>query len=709
MTYAEFKKRWLMSKLHPIYFYLPWGSGKRAFDPDRFTFSIVPMTQIVERTFQPNPQGAYAVPFYSFAPNKKGAQPCANLSIRYRTTTQSEEIDNLGCLYKIYQYQTDEETDTFQYVPVSSNGTPHDITIEKELWTFHKDTVSFSLPQGTYKYREYLSHEGDIVIKTPIEFTIFKKDENYEEPSKEEVTIIHDWRDEEGSEVRRIMDKISEIESKGGDASSWRDILTAIENDNPDNPPEDDPEKYKDILYMQYLDFQDDDNGILHETYNGFKYYKEESDTIGEKSIVSDNLQWKIYHEPKLIKTYTTYTTEQEQGSMTKASDYYASEIWWSLWHEGLGPGLECNFSGDPQAVNINKIIVDHVMIKSTTGQSKNLTPQAMERSDSTYCVGKFKENKMEKTDLIINAKAMYCDGWTMTLNQYANKKWSYEGCNLTSSYFMSWSDVQAGDFSHRQGETVGTIYKATNPSGLNAPGGSGDIDLSCCFGSGVWCDRSGGGSLDGNSIIVSVKANGMITSNTKKEWNSTVLNVTLNTNDAKTYTKYIVNGETTESFDEYEGGDSAQGYVGPEDTAQFALQVGEMFVQTDMEEPEFNGGYLIPRAGGSAQCFYRITGYEDEQENVLEVKEETFNYDDNLTYSTELYEFKERRQDSCSSYPEFARLNALGVKKGFGAFVVFSRLKVKNIITDFAGETADFIDSLDPYKTPASPPKKKS
>jgi len=73
MTYAEFKKRWLMSKLHPIYFYLPWGSGKRAFDPDRFTFSIVPMTQIVERTFLPNPQGAYEVPFYSFAPNKKGA------------------------------------------------------------------------------------------------------------------------------------------------------------------------------------------------------------------------------------------------------------------------------------------------------------------------------------------------------------------------------------------------------------------------------------------------------------------------------------------------------------------------------------------------------------------------------------------------------------------------------------------------------------
>jgi len=47
-------------------------------------------------------------------------------------------------------------------------------------------------------------------------------------------------------------------------------------------------------------------------------------------------------------------------------------------------------------------------------------------------------------------------------------------------------------------------------------------------------------------------------------------------------------------------------------------------------------------------------------------------------------------------------------VEKGFGAFVVFSRLKVKNAITTFAGETIDFINSLDPYKTPATPPKKK-
>jgi len=59
---------------------------------------------------------------------------------------------------------------------------------------------------------------------------------------------------------------------------------------------------------------------------------------------------------------------------------------------------------------------------------------------------------------------------------------------------------------------------------------------------------------------------------------NDTVLNVTLNTNNAETYTRHIINGQIDESIDRYEGGDSAKGYVGPEDTAQFALQVGEMF-----------------------------------------------------------------------------------------------------------------------------------
>ena len=439
MLLSDFKRRWVLSKINPILFYLPLAAKPKV-KKNKAHIIISPRTQIDMSTFTPYPQiPDKVVPYYTFYPKKEDTVVTGSFE-KYKSflTLDTEEendenkIPTYGCCYRLYKKNIDEETGEISYISVKTNG---ELDEEDSFDSLHFNQQSFYLEEGTYYYYEEVSSEGDMIFFDTLEIKVFKKDESYQE----EEDIIKDYADSETPE---------------------------------------DPE----TLYIHYLSLDDNKK---HETFNGYKgyIYKERKNN---SSIVSSNeeeekseFKYFIYHEPKSIKVYTEFKEVNETYTGVTKSELYtysqstAQGIPWVIGPIGKG-------ESNPDGTSPTDIPVYNYMYK--------IVPHVYKTIIMNKQVDAAIETDIKKSvymyDWILSFAYNFWDagvgmydtvGWALQKYKVSfpknesHKTISINGVVVTQSYLMSYSQYQIRNFPHAEEDEFGFLYNSITPEATNS------------------------------------------------------------------------------------------------------------------------------------------------------------------------------------------------------------------------------------------------
>ena len=250
MTLSELKVKWLRSKIDPVLFYLPVTKKNKKRKSGVVSVTFTPLTAIYEQWVTISPR----VPMEQFFivgesrnriyEDDKSFKDIYHETGRLRDTRLWGRVNVPKPYGCSYLIYKEVELETGEIYWIPIDENG-DLVYKKFEKPFN-NTKTFLMEPGRYIYLEYASSEGDCLFWEPLEITVTT------EPTKE-AGVIKDYDDSE-----------------------------QIENTQ-------ETEKNKD-LYIQYINQRFEDE-------NGQKYKHEAKNT----------LTYEIFHEPKLIKTYTTF------------------------------------------------------------------------------------------------------------------------------------------------------------------------------------------------------------------------------------------------------------------------------------------------------------------------------------------------------------------------------------------------------------------
>lgn len=655
MRVSDLKRRWVLSKINPILFYVPLGNKAEA-PKDKAHIVISPRTQIEMRTFNPYPSiPDKSVPFYSFYPKKEDTIATGSLKKYKAFLDLGEEKKNLiptyGCCYRIYKKEYNKETQEMAYISVMSNG---DLDLEDSFDSLHFNEKNFYLPEGEYYYYEEVSSEGDMIFFDTLKILIFKKDENYHENS----SIIKDYSEEETPQ---------------------------------------DPE----MLYIQYKSL---DDNLWHETFNGYKGYIYKERSSNSSLALEDSEQKKsefkyfIYHKPKTIKTYTRFKEVQEtfESATKNGVERYGEWAIWTLWKVGpMGKNGDTSQGISPSDTIVSnymyRIVPEVYKVKVMDKEVSAMSEIDIQRTGSqTYnWILSFIYNSWTATAGMFDTVGYCLQRYDITFPS----KESYKaillcGVPVSQSYIMSYSQYQLSGFSHSYQDQYGHLYTSISPKGTSGSDTSNLQEPKYNVGVGVAVLRGGEARGEGEKVNVFGRTENTLGPNviTKtSQLNGTIYNV-----EAKTgvHTSHITWHDRYGNSDDYtvtvEPKDTAISYASAEDCAYFAMRAAKAIsAQYDTDNP---GGYCAYMCDTNAShCFYDITCWEDNNENPVIVDTQVYNIDTAYFPSKPLYE---RKNGEDHVYWRWDQVKDL--KEGCGASVLFTR-QTRSFYKQWTGKQDSF------------------
>lgn len=667
MTVKDLLRRWVLKTCSPILFYVPGGATTPKEKKDKARITFTPLSQVDMKYFYPQPKNYdIEIAYYTIIVGKENAKHCGTLPF-YDTTTSGEKHDSKGCRYRIYK----KVQETGEYIAVTKDG--EDDPQEKEKLLKNQQTVY--LPEGEYYFREFIASEGDKLFFETLKILIFKKDENYEEPSD----IIKDYREE-------------------------------------DLPP---IEERTDLLYIQYKNLFDNE---IHETFNNFKRY---SGNTGADQVLPPDapaedgqyFNYYIYHEPKMLKVYIEFENNTETFSETKDESYTKQSLTYTtVWTTGpvgkfeeLGIG-DGNLEGkDIVKENfIHKICPKITKVMLVDKDVTNLVTSEKETRqtpEELYCGLNFLVNGTEGT--YISADFGYCRCIKLVYKDYAQNKWKIGRVGFgNSQYAIAYSERNINGFSHFADDPYGNIYVSGNPEPVGSHNSDNRFNPAQDVAWGAYIIRNTkainntgseyskilyeGPEVANNEVelfinnsIVQVKAGSTTTGGATYQWQK-------EKPGARWDPSYPASG-----VEIYSGGIEDQevggrGFASVGDCSHYAT--ASLRYCSKMDEDTVASGYpngLAPMMtadwqpnGNAYGAYWRIWCYEDDEGNIIKSNTETFNMDFSPDLATPLYWFKNRqlKNDSdlhfCPDLKDLKELEDQGIyaSKGFAAAIIFTR-----------------------------------